>query len=646
MHKALVTLLATSAFLPLVARAQEQSSDTAALSPVVVTATKIPTTLATSTAATTVITGAELRARGAATLMDALRGVPGIALGRTSGPGSQTSLFLRGGNSNFTKVLVDGVPLNASGGAIDLSTFTTDDVDRIEVVRGPASVLYGSDAMTGVIQIFTKRGGPGALSLRAADRDAQYDASATAGRELRLGATTRAHGSLNGGYHRGEGFLPFNNQFRDAVASAAAGVAGIRGTADVALSYADARYHYPTNGSGAPVDSNAWTGSTRLSVSVSGLARISERLSARAQLGHAARLSSASDLPDSPGDSSDFYTRSHARTVRDLADVQLAATLPMTVRSVVGATVEGQTARSRGWSEYGGAAATSGYDHSRTNRALYAQLSAGSAPLTVELGGRRERLRGGNGVNTGRAAVAVEPIAGTILRASLATAFKEPAFDELFDAGYSIGEPGLRPERNRSREAGIETRLPGRLVTLGATYFDQRFRDLVQYRYVDAVTSNYYNIVAATARGLELEGRLAPVGGFAARASYTLQRTRVTNPGNGSFGSLEAGKALLRRPRRSGSVDATWSLSRASLFATVTRTGARDDFDYSAGVRRRLDPFTLIDAAAEIPILGHASRRSLALTLRGENLGGARYQNVYGFETPGRVLFVGVRVRD
>ncbi|HEX8851452.1 MAG TPA: TonB-dependent receptor [Gemmatimonadaceae bacterium] len=639
-------LLAASIALPLAARAQDQSADTAALSPVVVTATKVPATLAASTAATTVLNGAELRARGTTTLMDALRGVPGMALGRTSGPGSQTSLFLRGGNSNFTKVLVDGVPLNAPGGAIDLSTFTTDDVDRIEIVRGPASVLYGSDAMTGVIQIFTKRGGPSALALRVADRDAQYDASATAGRELRLGATTRAHGSLNAGYHRGEGFLPFNNQFRDAVASAAAGVVGVGGTADAALSYADARYHYPTNGSGEPVDSNAWTGSTRLSVSANALARISERLSARAQVGHATRLAGASDLPDSPGDNSGYYSRSHARTVRELADVQLAATLPMTVGSVVGATVEAQTARSRGWSEFGGFASTSGYRHSRTNRALYAQLSAGSSPLTVEVGGRRERLRDGDAVNTGRAALAIEPIAGTILRASLATAFKEPAFDELFDAGYSIGEPSLRPERNRSREAGVETRLPGRVVTVGATVFDQRFRDLVQYRYVGPGISNYYNIVAATARGLELEGRLAPVGGLTARASYTLQRTRVTNPGNGSFGSLEAGKALLRRPRRSASVDATWSLSHASLFATVTRTGARDDFDYSAGVRRRLDPYTLVDAAAEVPIVGRPTGRSLALTVRAENLGGARYQNVYGFETPGRVLFVGVRVRD
>ena len=645
--RSLALLLSTVAMVAArPARAQRQSPDTAALSPVVVTATKVPTPAAASTAATTVITGTELRARGAVTLLEALRGTPGVALGTTSGPGSQTSIFLRGGNSNFTKVLVDGVPLNAPGGAVDLAAFTTDDVDRIEIVRGPASVLHGSDAMTGVVQIFTKRGGPSALAVRAADRDARYDATASVGRELVVGATTRAHGAINGGYHRGNGFLPFNNGFRNATASAAGGVQGIRGTADVALSYADGRYHYPTDGNGEPVDSNAWTGSSRLSISASTLARVTDRLSARLQLGRAMRTSGASDLPDSPGDTADFYSRSHGRTLRELADAQLIAALPLGVTTVVGGTVESQRARLRGWSEFGGYASTNSFDRTRTNRALYAQLAAGSSPITLEIGGRRERLHDGRGVNTGRVGVALEPIAGTIARASIGTAFKEPAFEELFDAGYSIGEPNLRPERNRSREVGLETRLPGGAVTIGATAFDQRFRDLVQYRYDGPGISNFYNVVAARARGIELEGRLSATHGLAARASYALQRTEVTNPGNGSFGSLERGKPLLRRPRRLGDLDLTWALARATLFATIARTGARDDYDFANGARRRLAPFTLVDASAELPLLGRPATRALSLTLRGENLGGARYQNVYGFATPGRVLWFGLRVRD
>ncbi|HEX2781424.1 MAG TPA: TonB-dependent receptor [Gemmatimonadaceae bacterium] len=624
--------------------AQEQSRDTTSLSPVVVTATKVPVATAASTAATTVVSGADLRARGAVTLLDALRTVPGVALGRTSGPGSQTSIFLRGGNSNFTKILIDGVPLNAPGGAVDLGAFTTDDVERIEIVRGPASVLYGSDAMTGVVQIFTRRRDPASAAFRMANRDRQYDATVSAARETTLDATTRVRGSAAAGYHAGDGFLPFNNRFRNAVASAGGELAGERGNASLSASYSDARYHYPTDGGGDPVDSNAYTGSNRLSLSAIGLWRASERLSTRLQLGRAALLGNSADLPDSPGDAGGYYSRSHTAATRQFADVQLVASLPRAVTMLAGGALEAQRARSRGWSEYANFGSTSNFNRSRTNRALYAQLTGGSRALSLDAGARAERLRGDRVAKTYRVGAATELVPATVIRASAATAFKEPAFDELFDTGFSTGEPGLRPERNRSREVGAETRLASGLLTLGATYFDQRFRDLVQYRYIAPGVSNYYNVLAATSRGLELEARIAGTRGFASRGSYTLQRTRVTNPGNGSFGSVEEGKPLLRRPRRTATIDASYQRPRGSLFATLTRTGARDDYDYNAGLRRRLAPYTLIDAAAELPLRGRTTgTHSLLLTLRGENLGDAKYQSVYGYATQGRTLYLGLR---
>jgi len=141
--------------------------DTVVLKPVVVTATRVPTPADAVTAAVTVISGASLRERGVRTVAEALRDVPGAAVVETGPSGSITSLFLRGGESDYVKVLLDGVPLNQPGGAFDFAHLTTDQVDRIEVVRGPTSVLYGSDAMTGVIQIFTKSGsGPAALGAR------------------------------------------------------------------------------------------------------------------------------------------------------------------------------------------------------------------------------------------------------------------------------------------------------------------------------------------------------------------------------------------------------------------------------------------------------------------------------------------------
>src|SRR4051812_28299999 len=138
--------------------AEAQSPDTGRLGTVVVSASKVPRPADALTQAVTVLSGDDLRARGVTRVTDALREVPGAMLVQSGSYGALTSLFLRGGESRYTKVLIDGVPVNAPGGSFDFSHLTTDNIDRIEIVRGPASVLYGADAVTGVVQIFTRHG--------------------------------------------------------------------------------------------------------------------------------------------------------------------------------------------------------------------------------------------------------------------------------------------------------------------------------------------------------------------------------------------------------------------------------------------------------------------------------------------------------
>src|SRR2546422_3912775 len=162
------------------ALAGQAPTDTVELNPVVVTATRIPTPADGVPVAVTVIRGTELRERGLRTVADALRSVPAASVVTTNAYGSQTSLFLRGGQSNYVKVLIDGVPQNAPGGAYDFANLTTDNIERIEVGRGPASVLYGSDARAGVVQVYTRDGrgaahgsvgvGGGTYGSRAVDR--------------------------------------------------------------------------------------------------------------------------------------------------------------------------------------------------------------------------------------------------------------------------------------------------------------------------------------------------------------------------------------------------------------------------------------------------------------------------------------------
>src|SRR5256884_77321 len=136
----------------------QQPQDTVVLKPVVVTATRVPVAADLVASAVTVLRGTDLVAQGIRTVADALESVSGAHIVETGSFGGQTSLFMRGGESDYTKVLLDGVPLNEAGGFIDLAHLTTDNVDRIEVVRGPVSVLYGTDAVTGVVQIFTRTG--------------------------------------------------------------------------------------------------------------------------------------------------------------------------------------------------------------------------------------------------------------------------------------------------------------------------------------------------------------------------------------------------------------------------------------------------------------------------------------------------------
>jgi vitamin B12 transporter len=636
--------------LPLALPAQ-QRRDTTALSPVVVTATKVPVVSGASTAATTVIRAEDLKARGISTLADALREVPGAMVNSTSGLGSQTSLFLRGGNSNFTKVLVDGVPVNAPGGALDLSTLSVDNIDRIEVVRGPASVQYGSDAMTGVVQIFTRRSGRSVLDVRAANKNRAGDATLELARTSGVSPSgVRVTGSAGGGYHRTDGFLPFNNEYHALNASALVGVEAQNGAVTLATTYADSRFHYPTTGSGMPTDSNAYTGARRGTLSVGGNWRIARRLGARVQLGTSATRSLSDNQPDNAADTLGFYSHSKSDARRDAADAQLYAQAPFGGSLTAGVAGEVQRIKVAGRSTFGRfPLPDSRFDEARTNRAAYVQFGTAARPLSFDLGLRREHFGSGRGVTTGRAGVASEVIPRSIVRASLGTGFKEPALDELHPTSFSEGNPDLQPERNRSREIGAETRLPGEWLTLGATAFGQRFENLVQYQFRGPGVADFYNIVAARSRGWEFEARLAELQHLVLRGTYTLLRTEVTEPGDGGFGTLARGKPLVRRPHRAGSIDASWRKTRYGASAIISRIGARDDIDFSPGpaTRVRLDPYTRVDLAGQLS-LGGTTRDStrvlgLALTIRVDNATNARYQNVAGYGTPGRILFLGLR---
>ena len=155
MIRASLAAVACLGLVPAVLAAQEPA-DTTRLAEIVVTATQYPTTPDSVAATVSVIRGDDLRARGIHFVAEALREIPGAQVVQDGPYGSTTSLFVRGGESDYVKVLVDGVAVNQPGGYFDFGSLTTDNVERIEVLRGPGSVLYGSDAIAGVVQIVTR----------------------------------------------------------------------------------------------------------------------------------------------------------------------------------------------------------------------------------------------------------------------------------------------------------------------------------------------------------------------------------------------------------------------------------------------------------------------------------------------------------
>ncbi|NIP83793.1 MAG: TonB-dependent receptor [Gemmatimonadetes bacterium] len=604
----------------------------------------------------TVLTGEELRVRGVRTVAEALRAVPGATVVRAGAEGAQTSLFLRGGESDYVKVLVDGVPVNDPGGAFDFADLSTDQVERIEVVRGPVSVLYGSDAVAGVVQIFTRRGdGEPRLTLSATggrgDRRHAEDGYGVADAAAGLtGGTDRVSYAVGASRSWSEGLYPLNAE-RDLV-TASGRLAWRPGPAtELAVSsrLGDSRSGFPTDGTGALVDENAGIDRRRWTTVLDAGWQPHERIDAHLRFGVTSRRQESTDAPDGPADTLGIYASELTWDVtRRSADARVGVALPgsrLTAGIVLERAVAATSYDSR--SEWGATTADAEYD--RSNTGYYVQLLGRPLDrLHLMAGGRIDDNQTFGTFATYRLGATLRILGATRLRAALGRGFREPAFDESFGSGFGdLGNPGLQPERSRSWEAGIEQRLTA-TVSVTATWFDQRFRDLIQFTFAppEPGDPNYYNVGAARARGLELEARLDR-GTVRVDASYVFLDSEVLDPGLASDASFAQGQPLLRRPAHSGSLAGRLVLDHATLGLTVHAVGEREDLDFAAGFpapRITLPAHATLDLAAEhaIPLgAGPAPR----IIVEARNLLNENYQSIAGFPAAGRIVRLGVRLR-
>lgn len=655
------------------ASAQSAPKDTIRLSEIVVTPTKVPTARSSIAAAISVLRGDQLRERGINSLADALRDVVGAVVVQPGSFGALTSLFLRGGQSDYTSVLVDGVPINDPGGAVSLADLTTDNVDRIEIVRGPASVLYGSDAVSGVVQVFTRRG-RGPTRVDAAVEGGRFDAvipgSLDAGRRGARSNVLRWQTSMAGGnqavaysvavsrtstdgLYTTDGTLRFDNSYQNTVASGLLrAVPDERTDASLMVRYSDHRFHYPTDGAGRLVDANAFDHGTATAIGLDVGRFLFPRLETRLLLADHVTEGGTDDQPDGPADTVGFYasnTLSHVERRRAEVRANLYGRGGVLT---LGGQVERQSQESLSEFRSSFGSSTDRLDVKRLSHAVYAQAQGDAAgSVSFNAGLRLDRSETFGTFLTYRAGVAYRPFTGLRLRGTAGTGFKEPTFYQNFATGFARGNPGLKPEHSTSWEAGVEQTLLRERVSLAATYFSQRFRDLIDFTFAPPgpTDPNYFNIAAAEAKGAEFEARFAPLEKLVVDGSYALLRTRVTDagfdPGPGAL--LRRGATLLRRPDDSFSGTVRYSgFERARFGVNVRYVGQRDDLNYSGYPPERivLPEYTTVGLSAELDLVRGADRVT-TLTVRLDNLFDAAYEEAANFPARGRTVWLGARAR-
>jgi vitamin B12 transporter len=651
----LLLVISSAVVTPLAAQAVPDSVPV--LQEIVVTADRSPTPLARVVAATTVITGEELRARGVYSIEDALRQVPGAAVVPTGSFGGVGSLFLRGGESDFTKVLIDGVPVNQPGGAFNFGTLTTDNIERIEVVRGPASVLYGSDAVTGVVQIFTRRGTGkvrGEASLQAGTFGTAWGEAGASG------GSDQVSYSANLFRFSSDGTYPFNNGYRNTVGSGLVTVHPDSQT-DLTLSarLGDNTVHFPTDFAGVPSDSNQRTLQTGTALGLELGRRVSDGAEMRVFLASYNESAGADNAKDSPGDTLGFYaSQSQSRLLRRSVDARGIFQPARSLRVTAGAQAEFEDLSEFNRAEFNlgsGATVTEDLPFAaiRRNVGGYAQVGLDlSARSLVNVGMRVDDNQGFGTHFTYRVGVVSAVGGGFRLRGSVGSAFKEPSIRENFaNAPFELGNPDLKPEQSGSWEVGAEQSLARQRLTVAVTYFDQRFHNLIQYD-GSAPTGhpNYQNVGEATSRGIEFVTELRAARQTTVTASYTWLRTNVEDAGfaAGAGDVFVEGKPLIRRPTHSLRFDGRTRIAdRAGVGLAVNYVGERDDVDFRGfpSVRATLGAYVQVDADASVDLLRpRAGRLGFTATGRVENMLDSQYQTVIGFPGRGRTVLVGARI--
>ncbi len=598
---------------------------------VVVTANAEPLENSRTAAPVDEITREQISQRQSVTLPDLLYTQPGISVARTGPIGGLATIFLDGGNSNYTKVLVDGVSVNDPGGFVSFSNLTLDNVDKVEVVHGAESALYGSDAMSGVIQLFTHQG---------TTRTPSFDLFAEGG----------SFSSARGG----------------------AQVSGLLGAFD----YSASGSYFQTDGQGQNDAFLNRSFSGNFGYKFSDSNRV--RLTVRSNSSFAGTPGPTLQGPSNPAASDalhilaaglnwDFHTGSHwehqlMATETRILDVSADPPFSPFVDQLNRAGLQEQSTF-----YYRQGLVAAGYSNEVENGfpgTLHAHRDNQAGFLDARYQPhRRVTLNAGVRVEAnGSFGTRVVPRAGAVLalrygrgfwgdtrlRTSYGQGIKEPGLEQSFATdSCDPGNPSLRPERSRTYYAGFEQLLDSDKLRLSADYFTNRFRDIISFAPGSVTpgcpfgTGNFFNTDLARARGVNFSLESRPFRWLAIRGNYSYDDTRVLKSANPfADPALQPGNPLLRRPLSSGALIVNVGWRRMNWNFSGYFTGRRDDSNFADPTQFENPGYARFDLATSYLIA-----RGISFIGRVTNLFDKQYQDVLGFPALGRDFRLGLNYR-
>ncbi|WP_188055897.1 TonB-dependent receptor plug domain-containing protein [Sphingosinithalassobacter sp. CS137] len=610
-----ILLCASAALLPAAPAAAQVASEDEAI---VVTASGVAQSADETGRSITVLERKEIERRQSVVLSDLLSTTPGVATSRNGAIGGFTGVRIRGAEAEQTLVLIDGVRVNdpsSPGGSFDFGNLLTGSIERVEVLRGPNSVVWGSQAIGGVVNIATTAPVDG-LAARA---DAEYGAADQIAANASIAAgNDRIQGAIGGGWFETDGISnaasgtePDGYRQYRATGRLRAEVAPGLG-AELRGYYADSRFDLDGFESAPPygfVDTAEYAEAQQ----IFGYAGIFAELGpVTNRLGFSLADINRDSYDPAVGTDPIYLYRGRTERYEYQGDARLTDGV---LRFVFGAEHENLRF----------------YDGSDTFRAdltsLYGQaIVTPIEPLTLTAGVRNDSHSDFGDHTSFGANAALQLATGTLVRASYGEGFKAPTLYQLFAPFY--GTATLEPETAESWEAGVEQSLLDERIRIGATYFHRDTRNQIDF---DPATYTYANLARTRAEGVEFELSVRPVEALRLTANYT-----YTDTENRSEGFV--GNDLARRPDDAASVLVDWRAPFGlALGATFTIVG--DSFN-DQGNYTRLDGYELVSVRAEMPVT-----ERIAVYGRVENLFDEQYETVAGYGTYGRAAYAGVRLR-